>query len=197
MRAFGRGECRSLLCQPSLELAALHLPSIRNFAYTVEAECANRAVSAPILHCRPRPRFWPRPRAAPHSGPVESMKMRERGGAFARLPAGDHPALIHFSLEFCGRVSASSCMVWVAGNRLFGRIFLWQASHGVLTDSARESFPNYCRLFDAAQKGFCFHPSDQDLSPGTPEERATCHRQTPAAARGKFALTQIFRLIRE
>jgi hypothetical protein len=36
----------------------------------------------------------------------------------------------------------------------------WQTSHGVLTDRSRENFPNFCRLFDAAQKGFYFRPGD-------------------------------------
>ena len=35
--------------------------------------------------------------------------MRERGGAFARLPAGDHPALIHFFLGvFSVRLASSA-----------------------------------------------------------------------------------------
>src|ERR1035441_3921938 len=74
--------------------------------------------------CRPRPRPGPRPgpkpEAAPHSGQAESMKKRE--GHFAWLPAGDHPALIHFSLEFRERISSTGCMVeWVFGSRSFER----------------------------------------------------------------------------
>ena len=53
----------------------------------------------------------------------------------ARLQAGGDPALIHFSLEFCERISSTGC-ISCAGSRSFERFSPVADQHGVLKGSS-------------------------------------------------------------